>query len=349
MEFDIAQRLNDKQPFACLHLPGSATIDCHTGSASEIRLYRSWSELNGVEGFLIAPFQIDAETPIVLAQLELCAQWEFKAEASSPALLPPSTTLPDEAYTRQFARFMQALTHQEFEKLVLARSTRQALPPQFNPWESFRKACSLYPQAYTYIYYTPQTGMWMGSTPEVLLTGNQNGWSTVALAGTQALEAEQPPHIWSEKNRQEQAYVSAYIRRLLHELQIHPQEIGPYSVTAGSLAHLKTEFHFSLSSTHRLGDLLNLLHPTPAVCGLPKAEAYRFICQEETHHRRYYSGCLGWLRPEGETGIYVNLRCMHIENECLTLYAGGGLLPSSNLQDEWNETEKKMQTMRRIL
>lgn len=349
MEFDIAQCLNDGQPFACLHLPGSSTIDCHSGAASDLRLYQSWSELNGAEGFLIAPFRVDEESPIVLARLDLCAQWEFKPKTSSLPFLPSQTILPDEAYTRQFTRFMQVLKHQEFEKLVLARSTRQALPPLFNPWESFLKACTLYPQAYTYLYYTPQTGMWMGSTPEVLLTGNKSSWSTVALAGTQALEGEQPLRTWSEKNRQEQAYVSTYIRQLLHELQILPQEIGPYSVRAGSLAHLKTEFHFSLSSTHRLGDLLNLLHPTPAVCGLPKAAAYRFICQEETHRRRYYSGCLGWLRPEGDTSIYVNLRCMHIENECLTLYAGGGLLSSSNLQDEWNETEKKMQTMRRIL
>ena len=47
--------------------------------------------------------------------------------------------------------------------------------------------------------------------------------------------------------------------------------------------------------------------------------------------------------------LYVNLRCMHIEEEQLTLYAGGGLLASSELNDEWLETEKKLQTMRRII
>ena len=98
---------------------------------------------------------------------------------------------------------------------------------------------------------------------------------------------------------------------------------------AGALSHLKTDFQFSLKDNKGLGDLLKVLHPTPAVCGLPKEEAYRFILQNEGYDRRYYSGFIGWLDPEGRTDIYVNLRCMHIEDEQLTLYAGGGLLALS--------------------
>lgn len=58
---------------------------------------------------------------------------------------------------------------------------------------------------------------------------------------------------------------------------------------AGALSHLKTDFHFSLPDSNKLGNLLNLLHPTPAVCGLPKEEAYRFIQDNEKYDRRYYS------------------------------------------------------------
>ena len=115
------------------------------------------------------------------------------------------------------------------------------------------------------------------------------------------------------------------------------------------IGHLKTDFRFSLKDNKGLGDLLKVLHPTPAVCGLPKEEAYRFILQNEGYDRRYYSGFIGWLDPEGRTDIYVNLRCMHIEDEQLTLYAGGGLLASSELNDEWLETEKKLQTIKRLI
>ena len=97
-----------------------------------------------------------------------------------------------------------------------------------------------------------------------------------------------------------------------------------------------------------MGDLLKLLHPTPAVCGLPKEEAYRFILDNEGYDRSYYSGFIGWLRPEGRTDLYVNLRCMNVKEDSLTLYAGGGLLASSELDDEFQETEKKMQTMQNL-
>ena len=142
---------------------------------------------------------------------------------------------------------------------------------------------------------------------------------------------------------------TSYIRRQLLSLGIRSTESGPYPAYAGALSHLKTDFHFSLKDNKNLGDLLKVLHPTPAVCGLPKEEAYRFILENEGYDRKYYSGFIGWLDPEGRTDLYVNLRCMHIEDEQLTLYAGGGLLASSELNDEWQETEKKLQTMRRIL
>ena len=120
--------------------------------------------------------------------------------------------------------------------------------------------------------------------------------------------------------------MASYIRRQLLSLGIRSTESGPYPAYAGALSHLKTDFHFSLKDNKNLGDLLKVLHPTPAVCGLPKEEAYRFILENEGYDRKYYSGFIGWLDPEGRTDLYVNLRCMHIEDEQLTLYAGGGLL-----------------------
>ena len=213
----------------------------------------------------------------------------------------------------------------------------------------FRAACKRYIHSYIYLCYTPQTGIWLGSTPEIILSGEKDEWNTVALAGTQPLQDGKLPQIWDEKNRKEQDYVASYIRRQLLSLGIHSTENGPYPAYAGALSHLKTDFRFSLKDNKGLGDLLKVLHPTPAVCGLPKEEAYRFILQNEGYDRRYYSGFIGWLDPEGRTDIYVNLRCMHIEDKQLTLYAGGGLLASSELNDEWLETEKKLQTIKRLI
>lgn len=65
--------------------------------------------------------------------------------------------------------------------------------------------------------------------------------------------------------------------------------------------------------------MLQELHPTPAVCGLPKEEAYQFILQTEPHDRLFYSGIIGWIDPQGDTTLYVNLRCMHVEGNTATL------------------------------
>ena len=73
----------------------------------------------------------------------------------------------------------------------------------------------------------------MGSTPEIILSGEKGEWNTVALAGTQSLQNGELPQQWDEKNREEQEYVAAYIRKQLRSLGISPTEKGPYPALPG--------------------------------------------------------------------------------------------------------------------
>jgi isochorismate synthase len=194
------------------------------------------------------------------------------------------------------------------------------------------------------LFHTPQTGTWIGSTPEILLSGKGNEWFTVALAGTQPILNGKLPETWSEKKREEQQLVTDYIRDRLLSFNICPEESGPYTIQAGELAHLKTDFRFSLSGNQNLGELIDA-----AVCGIPKEKAFRFINDNEGYDRRYYSGFTGRLNTDEQTDLYVNLRCMQVEENHLLLYAGGGLLASSDLHEEWLEIENKLMTMFRII
>lgn len=128
-----------------------------------------------------------------------------------------------------------------------------------------------------YLCHTPASGTWLGSTPEILLSGHGKEWHTVALAGTMPMQNEVMPTDWDKKNREEQGYVADYIRRIAKRFGNKMTEKGPYTARAGQLVHLKTDFYFLLKNTDHIGDLLQELHPTPAVCGLPKEEAFRFI------------------------------------------------------------------------
>jgi isochorismate synthase len=179
------------------------------------------------------------------------------------------------------------------------------------------------------------------------LEGEDNNWHTTALAGTRVHVEGVEPH-WNEKNRKEQQYVVEYLRSQLRSTGVKAREEGPYPAYAGGLVHLKSDFYFTLPDTGKIGDVLQMIHPTPAVCGLPKMEAYRFILANEDHDRRYYSGFIGEIDPAGKTLLYVNLRCMEVMPEQLVFYAGGGLLPSSTLEEEWQETEDKLTVMKAV-
>ena len=153
---------------------------------------------------------------------------------------------------------------------------------------------------------------------------------------------------WAPKDIEEQRYVASYIADRLKTLGIDYREEGPRTVRAAHLVHLRSDFHFSLPPTVVLSRLLSTLHPTPAVCGLPKQQALDFILQHEHSQRLYYSGFMGPLNAP-DSHLYVTLRCMQISGTRQTLYAGGGLLRESNEEQEWLETEAKLDTMRHIL
>lgn len=353
LEYTYKKLLATGRSFVFYHEPADNLCYLLMSGKKRNLTFQSIEELDGQRGFVIAPFHVDKEHPIVLIRADEEVSGDYIDVAIEP--LPRRKRRPmdpqasDEDYSQRFETFIGALHDGMFDKLVLSRPMQMSMPRSFRGEEAFFEACHRYPHSYVYLCYTPETGGWLGSTPEILLSKSGGFWKTVALAGTQPLlKGKKLPQCWDEKQRQEQEYVSDYIRRQLDSLNIKFIEKGPYPAYAGALSHLRTDFYFFLPDTSKLGHLLATLHPTPAVCGLPKEDAYRFILEKEGYDRQYYSGFIGCLSPD-YTRLYVNLRCMKVEDKALTLYAGGGLLASSELDDEFQETEKKMLTMKRLM
>ena len=96
-------------------------------------------------------------------------------------------------------------------------------------------------------------------------------------------------------------------------------------------------------------DLINALHPTSAVCGMPLYVARNFILENEKYDRKYYSGFLGECKMQEQTNLFVNLRCCEIKNDSITIYVGCGITKDSNPEMEFFETENKSMTMRDVL
>ena len=312
----------------------------------------SCTQLNGQSGFVVAPFEVKEEQPIVLIRPDKVTSHPSPL-TSHPSHLTSHLSPLTSSYSIDFANYHSQLLQGTFRKIVLARQADETTLQPIDPVELFHCACQLYPRMFIALVYTPQSGTWLTATPEILLEGSGCDWRTIALAGTMRLEdgqldGEGENTTWSTKNIEEQRVVATYIAQCLEQFANDFREEGPRTVRAANLVHLRSDFTFTLPSDDRIGDLLQLLHPTPAVCGLPKREAFQFIIRNEYSPRRYYSGFMGPLQTPS-THLYVSLRCMNIEGNIYHLYAGGGLLRDSTLEQEWQETEAKLETMRRCL
>ena len=383
--------------FALYRLPYQTTQTLmvqHEGLPKELK---SFTELNGKNGFVMAPFAVSPDRPMLLIEPDEVVtvdsgQWtvdsfsllqspEQLATASANSQLSTlrsaegrlqgknSQLTNRSRYHIDFSNFHSNLLNGEFQKIVLSRCVQEARREEQSPLTLFQKACDLYPRMFISLVYTPQSGMWLMATPEILLEGSGNDWHTIALAGTMKLEGESlsfdsPPLqgetrmtdiTWTTKNIQEQRYVATYLMECLEHFSSQITEEGPYTARAANLVHLRSDFNFVMEDTQRIGELIRSLHPTPAVCGLPKQQAFDFIRRNESQSRQYYSGFSGPLNlssdshEDAQTHLFVSLRCMQILADSYVLYAGGGLLKDSVEEQEWEETEAKLETMRKLI
>jgi isochorismate synthase len=259
-------------------------------------------------------------------------------------------------FTEIVARGRRAIAIGSFLKVVLSRTKEVKLPESFNAGNLFSALCEYYPQAFVSWVSLPDMGSWMGASPETLISIDRTQiFKTVSLAGTQPYWPQIPVSraVWTQKEIEEQALVSRYIVNCFKKIRLREyEEVGPKTVVAGNLMHLRTDFTVDMHETQfpQLGTvMLDLLHPTSAVCGMPKEAALNFIKTYEKHDRGFYTGFLGPVNIADETHLFVNLRCMQIQPGKALLYAGAGVTADSNPEREWAETELKCQTLLQVL
>ncbi len=273
---------------------------------------------------------------------------------------PPTLTLKpynSEIFKDLVKKAILAIKKSDFLKVIASRQQEVLFENNnqidtFDVMQAFDNLCKNYPNAFISLFFIPNVGSWMGASPEVLVSINENNiFHTMALAGTQAhIQGESlQSAVWAQKEIEEQALVSRYIINCFKKIRLREfEEEGPKTVEAGNLLHLRTDFWVDMKTVHfpqLASTMLELLHPTSAVCGMPKEPALAFIDENEAQQRAFYCGFLGTINLQNETNIFVNLRCMEIFDNKLVLYAGGGITAYSDPEKEWNETVIKCQTI----
>lgn len=243
-----------------------------------------------------------------------------------------------------------------FEKIVPSRSKRVDLPESFDVIETFQKLCDNYPNAMISFVSIPNVGTWMGASPELLIqVENNHIFKTVALAGTKSFEpgTNIKNVAWTQKEIEEQALVCRYIISNFKKIRLREyDEQGPKTIIAGNVMHLKTTFAVDMKETNfpQLGSvMLQLIHPTSAVCGMPLEESLAFLKANEGYDREFYAGYLGPVNFNNNICLFVNLRCMQLTGNQAILYAGAGVTADSIPESEFEETEIKMNTLLKVI
>jgi len=368
----IAQNLEKGKAMVSYRLPDTNAVKLLSQTSRGVFRIKDFSE----SGFIFAPFK-NSENPLFIPEndcsktvLPIFEKAIFQLSTSEKS----SKNLSAEeksAHINLVGLGIETILKTKLKKVVLSRKEIQKVTA--SAVEIFQNLLSLYPNAFVYVWSHPETGVWIGATPETLLKTERTKFSTMALAGTRKLQ-NFPEDDWTKKEIVEQQMVTDSIVSKLNELGYTEELLNiseTYTSEAGSLLHLRTDItgNFKKDATE-IEAILKALHPTPAICGLPTKLALEFIQDNENYDREFYTGYLGLLNMTTEikrnnrtrnqenqayssirkdSSLFVNLRCLKYEKGKVAIYVGGGITVDSNPESEWEETVNKTRTMKAAL
>jgi len=349
--------------FATFRMPHQDSSTTYIQSAPEGMQWRSIHDISEKKGFIMAPFDTRNGKQYIMVRPEIILRGEEVVHQTVERIRAiPANDQPAwnqdrpvvtrrKAYINQVQHIKDQISTGYFQKAVLSRI--QLIEGNYLSAVSqiFSETCKRHPNAFVYLFKSDDH-FWMGASPEPLLRLKNNQVSTVSLAGTRNFsERNMKPANWTMKEVLEQEYVTRYIHDALREFNIRDYRVtSPYVKKAGDLVHLRTDFSFGYEQlADRVWEFLDRIHPTPAVAGQPKDDAISYIKQLEPHDREYYAGFLGPVESREVIDLFVNLRCMKITPEYLSLYIGGGITLESDPEDEWEETCLKSKSLKSII
>lgn len=245
-----------------------------------------------------------------------------------------------------------AIAGGDFEKLVLARTCAVRSDREFDCARVYRRLRRAYPSCAAFWIGTP-SGHFLGATPELLVRLAGRTVSTAATAGS-AERGTCPASdralahtlVASAKDRHEHAIVvdaiAAALRPLCDHLDVPPL---PQILPLQNVQHLTTPITGQLSHPTPLLDLVDRLHPTPAVAGHPRETALAALRAREGLDRGWYAGPIGWMDTRGDGEFVVAIRSALIRGSEASLYAGAGIVADSDPDAELDETRLKLQPL----
>ena len=239
----LGRCLNSGLPFSLYREPGKKRV--------YVLIETSQKGNNNKQGFVFVPF--DRQHKPLFINADILA---YEGEALPEIINAEKGGLPykagncnvyiatEDEYCEQVRQAVNVMKNKEIQKIVLSHIRKYPRPEDFNIFHFFDKICDALPEAFCYVFFHPEAGLWCGASPELLMRYDGALVETVALAGTRNAENKtaEDAH-WKEKERVEQQYVSDYISECLQTEGVEDIHVtGPVTARAGNLFHLKTFF-----------------------------------------------------------------------------------------------------------
>ena len=268
---------------------------------------------------------------------------DLKCEPSRSQVIEQPKSNTRETYLNLVNTIKQGIYEGDLLKAVASRIEVQDI--SLHVIETFSKILNKY-SGYSYLLHTKDYGTWLGASPELLLKWENQSLTSVSLAGTRKVGDDSP---WTSKEDAEQEVVTRFVINNMREGGASNIIASERSIkNAGNLAHLYTRISGEVLDKTTALRILKKLHPTPALGGAPPDVAIRVLSENEGYKRQLYGGYIGLEMPE-YLHCFVNIRCMKASSDKVVLFAGAGINKDSVPEEEWKETQEKLNVMRSIL
>jgi menaquinone-specific isochorismate synthase len=243
---------------------------------------------------------------------------------------------------------LDAISKGLLQKVVLARKTDLLFQSAPNPWVMLKCLKKVTPNSYHFGFDFGK-GTFLGASPERLYKRFGRQIESEALAGTKPRSLSSKTLQDSSKDLHEHQVVVDYINHALRPLcQRLSFDKKPHVLSISSGHHLNSKFMGQLKDGVTDADILQSMHPTPALGGSPKTIALTTISRLEPFKRGWYGAPIGYVGLDWAEFV-VGIRSGLVKGNNLSIYAGAGIVKGSKPQDEWQEIENKISNFVKII
>ena len=333
----IDLNIKSKTPFVAYKFGKKDLVSCIIGKSTRIKC----SELDKKNGFIFMPFDSSENGIYIEPEKKIVTQSVFQSFFNNTI---QHTNVNFQNKKKEYISYVsQVINNLKKHKLrkIVASTCLEYNIQDVSKSEIFMRLITLNPSAFSYMFFSEETGVWIGASPEQLVEITKNKLTAHALAATKINYHQE----WSNKELNEQQIV---LNDMINNLAKYCKDISSsnlQTVSAANLFHLRNSI--TATPNGKISEIINSLHPTPAVAGSPKQTSIEYILKNEKKKRKYYTGYLGILK-EDDCNLFVNIRCAQIIGNKLKVFVGAGITPESTPENEWYEILEKSKTILRI-